>query len=328
MASSTATTLTQYLQGFERGNDPWPALPLDDDPCLQWWRDLLEEHPSGGWLETLQQHLPQLLLPQDAGISKSDLYKAVVLRGELPTSLLQSAQQSPWERPQELELSIAMHPCGAMPVLRTTSWVDFERLVRALAHRAEPVQLAGGVHAQAVGGLIHWGLIRRFGVQARAQVIVLHDAPYGSVPAAELPWDLDEDDWCRRSSVLRLEHELTHLATKRVLGQMRLNLLDELIADAMGMLKAMGQYSAEVFSRCLGIDPVHGPQPQGRWLTYVRDLEPHEAQQVVDLTLQRAQELEAIVTSMDQACECLLPWLCQQRLDRPIDVEQLPPTKA
>jgi len=319
MTSSSTMTLAEYLKGFERGCDPWPELPLADDPCLQWWRDLLAEHPSGGWWAVLQEHLPQLLLPQREGISQSELYKALVLRGASPASLLPSAEHSPWERPQELELSIAEHPCGAMPVLRTASWSDFERLVRALAHRAEPVQLADGVHAQAISGLIHWGLIRRFGRQARAQLIVLHEAPYGSVPSAALPWNLSEAQWCRRSSALRLEHELTHLATKRVLGQMRINLLDELIADTMGMLQAMGQFSADVFGRCLGVDPNTGPLPQGRWITYVAGLGSKDAEHVLGLALQRAEELEAVLKKVPlNKTEHLLPWLCRQQLDQPI----------
>jgi len=48
---------------------------------------------------------------------------------------------------------------------------------------------------------------------------------------------------------------------------MRLNLLDELIADAMGQLIALGGFSSVVFERCL----------QQRWKTYVVELGPEEA---------------------------------------------------
>jgi hypothetical protein len=238
-APSKSVVLQDYLKGFQRAEHPWPALPLQSDPTLEWWRDLLANRQPGGLLVQLQQQLPQLLLQQVPGVSQSEYYKALVLRGERiePDQLIRSPS---WDCPQQLQLSIAEHSCGAVPVLRTPSWTDFRRLVCALAHRCEPIPLADSVHAQAISGLIHWGLIRRFGHQARAQLIVLHEAPYGSVPAAELPWDLSEEEWCRRSGDLRLEHELTHIATQRVLGEMRLNLLDELIADAMGMLMAMG----------------------------------------------------------------------------------------
>ena len=103
--------------------------------------------------------------------------------------------------------------------------------MRALAHRGEPVDQADGVDAQAISGLIHWGLIQRFGSQRRAHLIVLHRAPYGSLPASSVPGSLSEEAWIEASSKLRLEHELTHLTTKRLLGKMHLNCV--LLADFM-----------------------------------------------------------------------------------------------
>ena len=325
-SSPSSAALESYLRGFDQALQPWPRSPLPADPTLDWWRELLLDPRPQHWWPELQQQLPQLLLQQLPGVSQSEQYKCAVLRGE-PIGSDQLLSLPPWECPEDMHLSIAEHPCGAMPVLRTPSWADFERLVRALAHRCEPVPLAGGVHAQAISGLIHWGLIARFGRQARAQLIVLHDAPYGSVPASVLPWDLSEAEWTRRSGDLRLEHELTHLATKRVLGQMRLNLLDELIADAMGLLTTMGCYSAEVFARCLGVDPKDGPQANGRWTSYVGDLDADCAQVVLGQAMQRARELEQILQDLGQEAirqpRELLPWLCRQQLDRPIQ----PPTQ-
>jgi hypothetical protein len=271
-------------------------------------------------LELLHSGLPQLLLPQQSGISSSDLYKALVLRGEsVDQALIAGVDAVPqWHDPEALRFWIAPHPCGAMPVVQTPCWADFVQLVRALAHRCEPVALADGVHAQAVSGLIHWGLIHTFGRQSRARLIVLHDAPYGSVPASDVPGDLTEPDWLQASSSLRLEHELTHLATKRLLGDMRLNLLDELIADCMGMVSALGKFHAELFGRCLGIRSA-----SGRWTTYTRDSSETDAHQALDLVMLRARELEH---HLDHRPELLLreqamkrlQWLCQQRLDRPI----------
>lgn len=58
--------------------------------------------------------------------------------------------------------------------------------------------------------------------------------------AQHVPGLPSNQSWLKASTVLRLEHELTHLATKRLLGEMRLNLLDELVADCMGMVAALG----------------------------------------------------------------------------------------
>ena len=322
--------LQLYCQGFAKAWEPWPPLPLAAAAELGWWQALLADHgverlQGMPLLGALLAAMPQLRLPQVAGISDSDLYRQAVLRGEqLDTDALEDAGPPPcWQQPQALTLWIAPHPAGAMPVLQTPSWADFELLVRALAHRGEPVALADGVHAQAISGLIHWGLIRQFGRQSRARLIVLHQAPYGSVSAAHVPGRLSDGAWLEASSTLRLEHELTHLATRRLLGEMRLNLLDELVADAMGMVAALGRFDAALFGRCLGIDALDQPIANGRWRSYTGELSYEEIQQAVALVMARSRELQ---TLLDQQPALLSPaqamvrlqWLCQQRLDQPI----------
>ena len=327
-----ATELATYCKGFARASEPWPTLPLADAPELAWWHELIGPAPGGvhqgpALLAALQAALPQLRLPQVAAISSSALYKQAVLRGEplSPEALAGAGPLPSWEQPQALTLWIAPHPTGAMPVLQTPSWPDFEQLVRALAHRAEPAVLADGVHAQAVSGLINWGLIQRFGRQSRARLIVLHQAPYGSVSAEHVPGGLSDAAWLTASTTLRLEHELTHLATKRVLGEMRLNLLDELVADAMGMVAALGRFDAALFGRCLGVDCTTGDQPiaHGRWLSYTRELQEGDAHQAVALVMARSRELQRRLDGQPALLApgqtmARLQWLCQQRLDQPI----------
>ncbi len=315
-------TLDCYCEGFAEAAQPWPAFPLAEAPELEWWSNRTADAVDGVLqgqrvLELLQSGLPQLHLPQQSGVSTSDLYKALVLRGESvdQSSIAGVGPPPQWHCPEALRFWIAPHPCGAMPVVQTPCWADFVQLVRALAHRGEPVALADGVHAQAVSGLIHWGLIPAFGRQSRARLIVLHEAPYGSVPASDVPGRLTEAEWLQVSTSLRLEHELTHLATKRLLDEMRLNLLDELIADCMGMVAALGRFNAELFGRCLGIQSA-----TGRWTTYTKALSETDARLAMDLAMVRANELEQ---HLDQRPELLLReqamerlhWLCNQRLD-------------
>ena len=314
-----------YCQGFARSSEDWPPLPLKEPPELAWWQELVSRSAIGAQngveiLTSLKSPLPQLLLPQVDGIGHSELYKTMVLRGEasIGRNLSSAGPEVCWHEAEALTCWIARHPCGSMPVLQTPNWHDFVQLVRALAHRGEPVALADGVHAQAVSGLIHWGLIRRFGRQSRAQLIVLHQAPYGSVPAEQVPGGLEDCEWLAVSTRLRLEHELTHLATKRLLGEMRLNLLDELIADCMGMIAALGRFDANLFGRCLGIDA-----QEGRWITYTRELSNLQAHNALALVMARSFELEQMLTEHPQLLrpECSmerLQWLCRQRLDQPI----------
>jgi hypothetical protein len=311
MAYSDA--LCSYLQGFARTDQAWPPPQPAGDPRLAWWRELPWEADRVRSWALLCAAMPQLRLPQELGISGSDLYRHLVLRGAEASSRELIPSERVLRQPLALQFQLIQHPYMAMPVLTTPDRHDFLWIVRALAHRAEPVPIENGVHAQAINGLIHWGLIQSLGKHARASLILLHEAPYGSVPAASLPISLDQQGWIHASSALRLEHELTHLSTKQYLGEMRLNLLDELIADAMGQLIALGGFSAEVFERCL----------QHRWKAYVAELEPEEAQFALELVRARARELEVALCAWRGPAAIrvraeLLPWLCCQRLDRPI----------
>jgi hypothetical protein len=287
--------LSDYFKGFDHQGVVWPTEALDDTPDVAWWRSFLTGglHEKG-WFESLITHVPQLGLPQESGISKSDHYRSAVLRGE---PLAQRAVKL--ARPEALELYIAEHWAGSIPVIHTPHRADFEWLLRALAYRCEPLEIPNGVHAQAISGLIHWGLIRELGSKARARLILLHSSPYGSVSESWVPNQPSREEWIRASNILRLEHELTHLATKRILGEARQNLLDELIADAMGMISALGFFSADLFMRCLGIHESESVPKNSRASSYTSSLS--------------VKEKEAPGDSMS-----MLSWLTQQRLDVPL----------
>jgi uridylate kinase len=131
--------------------------------------------------------------------------------------------------------------------------------------------------------------------------------------ANKLPINFNKNEWIKASTILRLEHELTHLSTMRILGEMRLNLLDELVADTMGQLIALGKFSSQIFINCLEI----------RKSIYTTELSRCDAEYVLLLLSERADEMEAVLRSQTilstEFCrQMLLPWLCQQRLSQPI----------
>ena len=78
-------------------------------------------------LENLQAALPQLRLPQVAGISRSEIYRRLVLRGEEASSaaLRELGPEPVWQQTGSLTLWLAPHPCGAIPVLHTPNGSDF-----------------------------------------------------------------------------------------------------------------------------------------------------------------------------------------------------------
>ena len=96
--------------------------------------------------------------------------------------------------------------------------------------------------------------------------IILSRGPYSAVSAADV--GLPEDEWLARSLVIRREHECTHYFTHRVFGVMRNNVLDELIADFVGIVRAFGRYRAELALRCLGLEHPDRYRAGGRLENY------------------------------------------------------------
>ena len=71
------------------------------------------------------------------------------------------------------------------------------------------VNLPATVHSQAISGLPHWGLIRDIDSKCRCQILLLHRAPYSSIPAELVPGQPDAATWIAQSQQWRLAHELT-----------------------------------------------------------------------------------------------------------------------
>jgi hypothetical protein len=206
---------------------------------------------------------------------------------------------------------------------------DFERLYRALVCRSEPVPVSPAVNAQMIAGLVNWDRVHRVRASwaegrdpdevARAwpaemrrvaatrpdlfydRLVLLCSAPYGGRSARDLGLDLSDDAWLQASMRLRLEHEFTHYATRRLYGVMRLNLLDELIADAMGMTDALGGFKARWFLAALGLSGSEPPAAGARVHTYRRELSNEAFRVVCALATRAADTLEACTARLYDA---------------------------
>ena len=309
----------RYARRFVGADAPWPDLPPPLTERDLWWRRWAAElAPADLWM-SLRQHCPQLLITPHADAHLSETYRRLVLRGRRPTE--DDLQRAPClADPEGLRLSIAAHPSGPVPVLDVADRSDFVLLIQCLAHRCEPVALQPSVHAQAIDGLIHWGLIRDVNRDTRCQVLILHQAPYSSLSAACLPVAMDQARWLEASRRWRLAHELTHLACQRLFGEMRINLYDELIADAVGMVAALGRFDADLFRQGLGLSPAGELLPGGRAQAYVGPLDPADHGLAYQSVLQRAQDLEGLLQRGQVPCDgmALLQCLGRQRLDQPL----------
>jgi hypothetical protein len=299
-------------------------LPLPDEPCVEAWARYAGEARTRGVLPILREHLVQLRFPVATGISGTETYGAATRKGVLPAR----TDELKLEDADGLRLFIHPTPAGAVPVLTVPRRADFEALVRALVRRNEPVPLPASMGACMVAGYNNWGRVaelrRRWEagevdaegaadwpaafavLRGRKELyqdrfILLSEGPYSGVPAERM--GLDCDAWRTVSRTIRLEHECAHYFTRRVLGSMRNNLLDELMADYAGIVAAAGRYRADWFLRFCGLEDADGCRADGRLWNYRGDppLSPAALAVLQRLVRAAAARLEAMDAALDPA---------------------------
>jgi hypothetical protein len=267
-------------------------------------------------------------------VSKTPSYAAVIRRGQPFTDAAFGGRLT-LEAPRELTLDIHDHATGALPVLVAATRHDFEQLYRALACRNEPAAVNPSVNAQMIAGIVNWDRVSAYrrawtdrvagdmGAEAAQQawsaemarvaaatpelfydrLILITRAPYGGRTAAELGVNMAADAWERTSAALRMEHEFAHYATKRLYGIMRLNLLDELIADAMGMTHALGEFSADWFLGAMGLGGWPELPASARVHTYRGELSDEGLRLACEVAAHAADAVEALTAMRDVAAE-------------------------
>jgi hypothetical protein len=269
-----------------------PQLPLADEPFVAFWEHCVVEAAGRGSFAVLRDKLPQLRFPIASGISQTAPYLAATRQGLAP-------DRPPGEDgltltdPERLEIVLHTSPAGRIPLLITRCREDFVRLVQALSRRNEPWPVPPAMGAQMVSGYVNWERLHELrraweatppGQRTTAswseemqrlrsqrdlyqdRFILLSDGPYSAVPAAEL--GLDEARWRELSLAIRREHECTHYFTRRLFGVMRNNLLDELIADYVGIGSAVGRLEPDWLLRFLGLEDFPSYRPTGRLQVY------------------------------------------------------------
>jgi hypothetical protein len=281
---------------FERQGGTGPqALPLDDEPHLEAWTDYEAHARQAGVLPALRDRFFQLRFPIREGISREDVYRRATLRGVAP-GLFEGCGELELDRPGDLRLVINPTPAGRVPLLVVPDRSDFVTLVRALSGRNEPIPVPDSMGACIVNGFNNWDRIRRHrarweeGNAARSEAgswedefkrlvprkelyqdrfIILSTGPYSFVPAATA--SLSADEWLGKSLVIRREHECTHYLMYRVLGSMKNNLQDEVIADFVGLVHAFGAYSGDLALAFFGLEAYPACRPGGRLESYCGD---------------------------------------------------------
>jgi Family of unknown function (DUF7005) len=264
-------------------------LPLDDDPLIEAWAGYAAEADASSAWKTLRDKLVQLQFPIRSGISAEDAYRTATLKGQTPPP----GDGLVLEEPEDL--SLVLHPslAGKIPILAVRSRVDFETLVRALTARNEPVAIPDAMGACLVNGLNNWDRITSLRLRWEAEdpesrtsttwgeefrriipqtslykdrLIILSRGPYSGVAGKHA--DVSDDEWERLSFDLRLEHECVHALSLKVFGAMRHDLLEELVADWVALIKVFGRYRADLALRFLGLEAFPDFRAGGRLEVY------------------------------------------------------------
>ena len=249
--------------------------PPVDEPFVAAWSGYVDEAAGGSAAAVLRRHIIQLQFPIAPGVSQTAGYQAATRRGELP----RHECGADFERPESVRVRLHATASGRVPVIVAATRADFETLVRAFVHRNEPAPILPAMGACIVSGYVNWSRVADArnawnaanpgdtdgagwagAFQALAadkpryqdRLIILSTGPYSGTPAHVV--GMHPDEWLARSLELRTEHECAHYYTRRVLGSMRNSLIDELIADFVGIVSATGRYDADWFCHFMGVE--------------------------------------------------------------------------
>lgn len=268
-------------------------LPLADEPFVSTWRKYASEAKEKGVFESLEARLVQLRFPIKRGMSRTRAYRTATREGA-PTEGMPEATGLVLRRPDGLRLVLHRSPAGRIPLLIAGDREDFVSLVRALALRSEPKRVPPSEGACTVTGFDNWDRIRAIRAEHRGgnpsgasedgwrllfqwtiaphkelyqdRFVLLSDGPYSGVSAEEM--GLPGEKWRRLSLVIRREHECMHYLTERLFASMQNRLLDEIIADYMGIVCAAGRYRADWFLRFMGLESFPKYRRGGRLENY------------------------------------------------------------
>ncbi len=248
------------------------AADYADEPFLAAWEEYVRDARERGAVAALAARLPQMGFPVRAGISATEEYRAATRRGVPPPE----GDGPAFQAPGAVTLSLHETLAGRLPVLVAGERADFETLVRVFSARSEPVPVPPSMGACLVKGFNNWDRVERFrrswegahpagdwageGFPAllaekalyEDRFMILSAGPYSGVAASAAGFSAAE--WTSLSVSIRRDHECTHYATLRAAGATRTNLLDEVVADYVGLVRTFGRFRGDLARLFLGLE--------------------------------------------------------------------------
>ena len=204
---------------------------------------------------------------------------------ELPT------EKFDWKNVSALKIGFKQTLGGRLPVISTANHDDFCQMV-ALMTAWELKKYPLTVNA--------------FTIPCRAEkiyrhrVILLNAAPYSNISAEKM--GLSVEEWLKKSYQIRLRHESAHYETLRLLGGMKNHALDEILADCLGQIAALGEFSAERQRIFFGLAK-GGSKCDGRLNFYCQKVLPEDLPKVYRAVDEYLEEVERTTQKADNEFE-------------------------
>ena len=286
--------LTYNTNHFEHTEETQKLkFPLPSEPFFNAWKLYAEEAKKVGILKSLQKPIVQFRFPIQEGMGQDDAYMDATRRGA-STDSLSNATGIHLSDPDHVELLLHESAAGPVPALIIGKREDFESILRALTMHNEPKPVPPSMGACMIKGYNNWDRVQKYRkewesknptqnteeswpeeFQQLAQnkelyqdrFMLVSSGPYSNVPADAL--GLKEEEWKHFSAMIRLHHECVHFFTLRVFGSMNNNLLDEVLADYMGIRGANGSYQAKWFLSFMGLENYPNYREGGRMQNYL-----------------------------------------------------------
>ncbi len=261
-----------------------------EEKYIETWETYYKESKSLGVFKTLKKYIVQLQFPVKAGISSTEAYKNVTLRGRENTT----NSNLLLEDENAIQLIIYESKLiGKVPVLTVSNTHDFKTLVCAFSNKNEPAEIPNSMGAAFIKGLNNWDRISKLKKAWQEEprttswnqffkeevlpnrdlyqdkLIILSTKPYSGVSSEALK--ISKDFWEEASAKIRKEHECVHLFTLHYYGQMAKNIHDELIADYAGILRVLGKFDKNWMLHFLGLESYPNYRKGGRFQNYMSD---------------------------------------------------------
>lgn len=216
--------------------------------------------------EELAKEYPLFYLDPDR--DSKETYREVVLKGEDPDEeRLDHYSGDDHDKLETVETKV-----GAVKVVTLGNRHDFELVMRGLmAAKEGPLAAVPKTQGAAMVTVINWGKINAYLEQFPEdqigeefqkftsvkdnyldRVVVLSRGPYSNVSAEKM--GLTDEQWLSDSDTIRRFHELTHVICRRSYPDDIDEIRDELVADAVGLYAAYGEFDPEIEKKFLGIE--------------------------------------------------------------------------